>query len=258
MNDPAVIDLNADVGESFGRWRLGDDEGLLAVVTSANVACGFHAGDPTTLVSVCRAAAARGVAIGAQVGYRDLAGFGRRFVDVAATDLVADVLYQIGALDGIARSCGSRVSYVKPHGALYNAVVHHPGQAQAVVDAVTAWPDPLALLGLPGSELLARAEAAGVRIVPEAFADRAYTADGRLVARSQQGAVIVDPGEVAERAVRMAVDSTVRAIDGTTVHIDAESVCVHGDTPGAVVLAAAVRNALGAAGVTLRPFITGP
>jgi len=248
------IDLNADLGESFGRWRLGDDEALLQVVTSANVACGFHAGDPATLVRTCAGAAERGVRIGAQVAYRDLAGFGRRFIDVSAEDLYADVLYQIGALDGIARSVGSRVSYVKPHGALYNAVVHHEEQAAAVVRAVAAAGE-LPLLGLPGSAVLAAASAAGLRAVPEAFADRAYTAKGTLVRRTAPGAVLSDPTEIAQRAARMVSAHEVEAIDGSIVTTTAESICVHGDSPDAVVMATAVRDALADDGVDLAPFI---
>ncbi|MFC6705429.1 LamB/YcsF family protein [Flexivirga alba] len=248
------IDLNADLGESFGRWHLGDDEALLQVVTSANIACGFHAGDPATLVRTCAAAAERGVRIGAQVGYRDLAGFGRRFIDVSAEDLYADVLYQIGALDGIARSVGSRVSYVKPHGALYNTVVHHEEQAAAVVRAVAA-AGGLPILGLPGSAVLTAASAAGIRAVPEAFADRAYTAEGTLMPRTSPGAVLTDPSAIAKRAVRMALEHEVTAIDGSLVSTSAESICVHGDSPDAVAMATAVRDALVDAGLDLVPFI---
>ncbi len=182
------IDLNADVGESFGRWRLGDDAGLLRVVTSANIACGFHAGDPATLVRTCRLAVEAGVAIGAHVSYRDLAGFGRRFLDVAAEDLDAEVRYQIGALDGIARSVGGRVAYVKPHGALYTAVVTHEGQAAALVRAIGSFGPEVAVLGLSGSALLGLAEAAGLPTVAEAFADRGYTPEGTLVPRDRPGA----------------------------------------------------------------------
>lgn len=250
-----TIDLNADVGESFGRWRLGDDEGTLGVVTSANVACGFHAGDPATLVRTCRYAVDRGVAIGAQVGYRDLAGFGRRFIDVSPEDLAADVLYQLGALDGIARSVGGRVAYVKPHGALYNAVVHHEEQAAAVVGAVRAYAaTPLPLVGLPRSVVLSRASSAGLPVVREGFADRAYAADGTLVPRSVPGAVLADPTVVADRAVRMVTEGTVTAISGESVAVEADSLCVHGDSPGAAGLAAAVRAALESAGVTVAAF----
>ncbi len=254
MTDSRGIDLNADLGEGFGVWRLGDDDALLGVVSSANVACGFHAGDPLTMRRVCGRAAAAGVAVGAQVAYRDLAGFGRRFIDVEPAELAADVLYQLAALDGIARAAGTRVSYVKPHGALYNAAVTHEGQAQAVVDAVLAFDRRLPVLGLPGSALLRSAEAAGMRPVAEGFADRGYTPEGRLVPRREPGALVEDPAAVAERAVRMATDGVVVAVDGTALLMPVESVCVHGDTPGAADLARAVRTALTAAGVGVRPF----
>ena len=250
-----MVDLNADVGESFGRWRLGDDERLLPLITSANVACGFHAGDPATLVATCRTAARRGVVIGAQVGYRDLAGFGRRFVDVEPDDLYADVLYQIGALDGIARSVGSAVRYVKPHGALYNTVAHHRQQAEAVVAAVADYPAELPLLGLPGSILLQQAGERGLRAVTEAFADRGYRPDGTLIPRGRPGAVLQDPDIVAARVVGLVTSGGVRAEDGTWVPVQAESVCLHGDSPGAGTMAAAVRGALESAGITPEPFV---
>ncbi|HWJ81332.1 MAG TPA: 5-oxoprolinase subunit PxpA [Nocardioides sp.] len=237
----STLDLNADVGESFGRWQLGDDEALLPHLTSANVACGFHAGDPTTLHRTCATAVRHGVAIGAQVGYPDLAGFGRRFVDVAPEDLVADVLYQLGALDALARAAGGQVAYVKPHGALYHAVTRDAGQAGAVVEAVVRYGG-LPVLGLPGSLLLELAAEAGLPTAAEGFADRGYREDGSLVPRSEPGAVLTDPDEVAAQAVRLATTGGVR------------SVCVHGDSPGAPLLAAAVRSALDAAGVTVAPF----
>jgi len=251
---PTVVDLNADLGEGFGQWTSGDDEGLLAVVTSANVACGFHAGDPQIMRRVCALAAARGVAIGAQVSYRDLAGFGRRFMDVAPAELTDDVLYQLGALDGFARVAGDRVRYVKPHGALYNAIVRHEAQAAAVVEAVLRYDAALPVLGLPGSAFLRLAAAAGLPTVAEAFTDRAYTPGGELVARREPGAVLHDATVIAARAVRMAVSGEVVAIDGSTVAVRARSLCVHGDTPGAVEVAAAVRLALEAASVQVRPF----
>jgi 5-oxoprolinase (ATP-hydrolysing) subunit A len=251
-----VIDLNADLGEGFGIWRLGDDDALLEVVTSANVACGFHAGDPSTMRRVCAHAVAGGVSIGAQVSYRDLAGFGRRFIDVAPAELTDDVLYQLAALDGIARAEGGAVRYLKPHGALYNAAVHHEGQARAVVDAVVAYDRTLPVLGLPGSALLREADAAGLRTVPEGFADRGYTPEGTLVPRRSPGALVSDPDLVAERAVRMAVEGVVLAVDGTAVDLTVESVCVHGDTPGAVELARRVRAALTDAGLTTAAFAT--
>jgi 5-oxoprolinase (ATP-hydrolysing) subunit A len=248
------IDLNADLAEGFGRWSLGDDEALLEVVSSANVACGFHAGDPSVLRRVCELAAERGVAIGAQVGYRDLAGFGRRFIDMPAEDLTNDVLYQIGALEAFARVAGTSVAYVKPHGALYNAIVHHEEQAVAVVEAVVRYDSTLPVLGLPGSIWLRYAEEAGLSTVPEAFADRAYTPEGTLVSRRLTGAVLHDPAEVAARMVRMVTDGVITAVDGNDVTVTAESICVHGDSPGAVQMAAQVRAALQRAGVTIGAF----
>ncbi|MFN8074317.1 MAG: 5-oxoprolinase subunit PxpA [Kineosporiaceae bacterium] len=256
--DAVTIDLNADVGESFGRWSLGDDDAVLASVTSANVACGFHAGDPSTLRRTCATAAARGVAIGAQVSYRDLAGFGRRFVEVPPAELRDEVLYQLGALAAMAAVAGARVAYVKPHGALYNAVVAHRAQAEAVVEAAAeygrATGTSLPVLGLPGSALLQAAEAAGLRGVAEGFPDRGYTASGTLQPRSLPGALVTDPQEVARRAVRMAVDGVVTAVDGTEVPVAVASVCVHGDSPDAGLVAAAVRSALVGAGVAVRAF----
>lgn len=248
------VDLNADVGESFGRWQLGDDEALLTVVTSANVACGFHAGDASTLRRTCAEAARRGVTVGAQVGYRDLAGFGRRFIDMPAQELTDDVLYQLGALEAMTRVAGARVRYVKPHGALYNAVVHHEAQAQAVVAAVAAYDPTLPVLGLPGSALLAAAERAELRAVPEAFADRGYTRDGTLVPRSEPGAVLEDADLVAARVLRMVTEGTVEAVDGSVVPVRAASVCLHGDSPGAVAMARAVSTALLGAGVRIESF----
>jgi UPF0271 protein len=251
---PSAMDLNADLGEGFGAWRLGDDEALLAIVTSANIACGFHAGDPLILRRCCAAAVARGVAIGAQVSYRDLAGFGRREMDVPPDELTAEVLYQLAALDGIARAEGGRVRYVKPHGALYNRIARDPVQAEAVAAAVAAYDRDLPLLTLPGSAAAQAAAAAGLRAAAEAFAARAYTAEGRLVSRREPGAVLSDVDEVTARAVGMATRSRVTAAGGQQVTVAPESICVHGDTPGAVRLARAVRDGLEAAGVRLAPF----
>jgi UPF0271 protein len=249
-----VIDLNADLGEGFGVWRLGDDDALLDVITSANVACGFHAGDPITMRRVCAAAAARGVAVGAQVGYRDLAGFGRRRIDVDLRELAAEVLYQIGALDACARAAGIRVGYVKPHGALYNTAADDPGQAGAVAEAIAAFDPRLPLLGLPGSALADGAEGAGVPFVTEAFADRAYLPDGRLMPRREAGAVLEDADQVSARAVEIAVHRRVTAADGSVLALEAQSLCLHGDTPGAVRLATLTRQRLAEAGVTVRRF----
>jgi 5-oxoprolinase (ATP-hydrolysing) subunit A len=254
MDDTPHVDLNSDLGESFGRWELGDDVRMLDHITSANVACGFHAGDPSTLRRCCQDAAARGVAIGAQVGYPDLAGFGRRFIDMDPGELTDAVTYQIGALEALARVSGTRVTYVKPHGALYNAVVTHASQAAAVVRAVLEYDDDLPLLGLPGSELLRQAAEAGLATVEEAFADRAYTPEGTLVRRGEPGAVLHDASEVAARVVRMAVDGVVVAIDGSVLELRARSICLHGDTTGALAMARATRQALEEAGVPIRPF----
>jgi len=237
-----MVDLNADLGESYGRWTLGDDDAMLPLITSANIACGFHAGDPATLRNTCRAAVDAGVVIGAQVSYPDLGGFGRRFMDISPDDLTAAVIYQIGALDGLARSVGGRVAYVKPHGALYNAVVDHERQAQALLDAVLAYDKDLPVLGLPGSLLLELAAAAGMRAVTEYFVDRNYTPDGRLVDRRQPDALLTDQNQAVARAIQAAADGR------------ADSFCTHGDTPGAVELAAAVRTGLLAHGVTIAPF----
>lgn len=247
------MDLNADLGEVVDGVPT-DDAGLVEVVTSANVACGFHSGDATTMRRVSGLCVERGVAIGAQVSYRDREGFGRRFLDVDPAMLADDVLEQVASLDALARSVGGRVTYVKPHGALYNAVVDHEGQAAALVDGVLAFGDALAVLGLPGSRWLALAEAAGLRPVREAFADRAYSADGTLVPRGEPGAVLTDEAVVVDRCLRLATAREVVAVDGTVVPVDAGSLCLHGDTPGAVSMARAVRSALTVAGVGLAPF----
>ncbi|GII65261.1 UPF0271 protein [Sphaerisporangium krabiense] len=252
-----TIDLNSDLGEGFGRWDLGDDEVLLGIVTSANVACGFHAGDPTIMRRTCATAVAHGVAIGAQVSYRDLAGFGRRFIDVPPEALADEILYQIGALDAFARLAGSRVRYVKPHGALYNAIVHHEAQAAAVVEAVRAYDPALPVLGLPGSAWLRLAEKAGLATIAEFFADRAYTSQGTLVPRDRPGAVLRDPDVVASRVLSLARGEPVAAADGTPLRLRAGSICVHGDSPDPVPMAHRIRETLTAAGVTLAPFTRG-
>lgn len=249
------MDLNSDVGESFGVWTMGDDAALLPHVTSANVACGFHGGDPRTARATCALAAQHDVVVGAHVSYRDLAGFGRRFLDVDPRELTDEVVYQVGALQALARAAGTRVRYVKPHGALYTAIVHHDAQAAAVVRAVVEVDPALPLLALPGSSVERLARAAGLRVVPEAFPDRAYTADGRLLPRTEAGAVVQDPDEVAHRAVQLAVDGTVTSVDGDTVRLAPESLCVHGDSPHAVAVAVATRRALDDAGVPVAGFL---
>ncbi|MEG9249840.1 5-oxoprolinase subunit PxpA [Arthrobacter sp. Soc17.1.1.1] len=249
-----AIDLNSDVGESFGNWTFGDDAGIIASVSSANVACGFHAGDPTGIRATCTAAASAGVTVGAHPGYRDLAGFGRRFMDVDPGELTDDVVYQIGALQALARAAGTSVRYVKPHGALYNTIAVHERQARAVVRAVREVDDALPLLVLPGTVIETEARTAGLRTVVEAFADRAYRPDGALVPRREPGAVLHAESDVVEHVLRIATDGEVVAVDGSRLRIAAESICVHGDTPGAVAMAAAVRRALTSAGVDVGAF----
>ena len=248
------MDLNSDLGEGFGQWTLGDDDALLGVVTSANVACGSHAGDPVIMRRVCERAVAGGVAIGAQVGYRDLAGFGRRFIDMEPDALTQEVVFQIGALDAFARIAGDRVRYVKPHGALYNTIVHHEEQAAAVVRAVVDVDRTLPVLGLPGSAWLRLAAEAGLTTVHEAFADRAYTPEGTLVSRRLDGAVLHDPEEIARRCVAMAAGEPIADVEGGSLTLRPGSICVHGDTRGAVQIAQRVRDELTGAGVPLAPF----
>jgi len=248
------MDLNSDLGESFGAWRMGDDASMLDIVTSANVACGFHAGDPAGILETLRAAAARGVVVGAHVGYPDLVGFGRRAMDPSSRELAADVIYQIGALRGLAAAAGVRVRYVKPHGALYNTIAHDERQAAAVVTAILDVDPDLILMGLAGSAVLDWARQRGLRVVAEAFADRAYTPQGALVSRREPGAVLHDPDQVAERMLDWVRTGELAAIDGSRVRLRADSICVHGDSPGAVGMARAVQARLDAAGVALRPF----
>ena len=249
-----AVDLNADLGEGFGIWQLGDDENMLDIVTSANLACGFHAGNPVGLARICGAAAARGVRIGAQVGYFDLAGFGRRRIEVEPEELRADVIYQIGALQAMARAAGTALGYVKPHGALYNTVASDPEQARAVAEAVHAADPGLPVLGPAGSAFFAEAVRLGLRTVAEAFADRAYLPDGTLVPRRDPGAVLHEPEQVADRVASMVTTGQVTAVDGSVIGVEAESICVHGDSPGAVRIAAAVRRRLQAEGIALKAF----
>jgi UPF0271 protein len=249
-----TIDLNSDLGEGFGAWTMGDDLSMLDVVSSANVACGFHAGDPTIMLGTCRAAAERGVAVGAHVAYRDLAGFGRRAVEVTPEELYADVVHQLGALVATARVAGTAVTYVKPHGALYNTACVDPVQAEAVTRAIADVDPTLAVLALPGSELLLAAERRGLPAVREVFADRAYEPDGSLVPRRTPGAVLHDPDVVAARVLRMVTDSRVTAVDGSDVPVQVDSVCVHGDSPDAVAMARSIRAVLTSQGVSIAPF----
>ena len=250
-----TIDLNSDLGESYGAWRMGDDAAMLEVVSSANVACGFHAGDPAGILRTVKAAAERGVAIGAHVSYPDLAGFGRRDMDIAPADLTAEVVYQIGALSGLAAAVGSKVRYVKPHGALYNRIAVDAVQGAAVIAALKAVDPTLVLMGLAGAPILDQARAAGLTVVAEAYADRAYTPAGHLVPRREAGAVLHDASLIAARMVRLATEGVVEAIDGSVIRIDAQSLCVHGDSPGAVAIAREVRGRLEAAGIAIAPFL---
>ena len=249
-----TIDLNSDLGEGYGAWTMGDDTAMLKIVSSANIACGFHAGDPAGLLTCLRQAAAQEVAVGAHVSYPDRGGFGRRDMDVAAADLTADTIYQIGALQGLARAAGTRVAYVKPHGALYNRIAHDPVQGAAVIAGIKAVDPGLILMGLAGAPILAQARAEGLRVVAEAFADRAYRPDGQLLSRREPGAVLHDPDQIAERMLHLAQTGEIAAVDGTLLHLKADSICVHGDSPGAVAISARIRQRLLAAGVTIQPF----
>ena len=248
------MDLNSDLGESFGAWRMGDDAGMLGIVTSANVACGFHAGDPAGILQTLREAAANGVAVGAHVAYPDLVGFGRRHMDPTSRELVADVIYQIGALQGLAAAAGTRVSYVKPHGALYNTIAHDARQAGDVVTAILEIDPGLVLMGLAGSPILRWAQERGLKVAAEAFADRAYTDDGALLSRREAGAVHDDAETVAERMLRLVETGEIGSVSGRRVRLQVDSICVHGDSPGAVAMARRVRERLQGAGVALRPF----
>lgn len=247
------MDLNSDMGESFAAWQMGDDAAMLEIVTSANIACGFHAGDPAGILDTLRQAAARGVSVGAHVGYRDLAGFGRRAMDIPARELAADVIYQIGALDGLARVAGTAVRYVKPHGALYNTIARGGEQAEAVIGAMLAYDPAMPMMALAGSPIVGIARAAGISVISEAFADRGYQPDGQLLPRSSPGAVLHDIEEIAARMIRLAREGVIRASDGRDIPIEAQSICVHGDSPGAVAMARRIREVFVAEGIALAP-----
>ncbi|MGP0173182.1 LamB/YcsF family protein [Pseudomonas sp. NCHU5208] len=248
------IDLNSDLGESFGQWSMGDDAAMLDIVSSANVACGFHAGDPAGILRTLKAAAAKGVTIGAHVAYPDLVGFGRRNMDIASDELTADVIYQIGALQALATAAGTSVRYVKPHGALYNTIAHDTRQALAVIEAIRAVDARLVLVALAGSKLIELARHEGLTCIAEAFADRAYTPQGTLVSRREPGAVLHDAEQVAQRMLRLVQSGEVEAIDGSVTRIEADSICVHGDSPGAIQMAREVRQLLEQSGVSLQAF----
>ena len=246
------IDLNADVGESFGAYSIGYDDGLMRSITSANVAAGFHAGDPSVLRMTIRTARAHGVSVGAHPGFPDLAGFGRRAMSLSPAEAEDAVLYQVAAVAGVAAAEGVRLQHVKPHGALYNMAARDRRLADAIARAVAAYDRSLLLFGLPGSELLAAGRAAGLRVAAEGFADRAYEADGSLTPRAKPGAVIHDAEVVVARAIRMAAERSVAAIDGTPVRLEVDTLCVHGDTPDAGGLAASLRARLESAGIEIK------
>lgn len=249
------IDLNSDLGESFGAWKMGDDQAMLAIVTSANIACGFHAGDPSGILKTIAAALANHVTIGAHIGYRDLVGFGRRNMEPTYDELLGDCLYQIGALQGLAQACKTKVRYVKPHGALYNRIAHDMVQAKAVIDAICRIDDTLILMALAGSPLIEVAKKAGLQVVGEAFADRAYNSDGTLVSRREKGATLHDANLVAERMLTLVTSGKIEAQNGTMVAIGAQSICLHGDNKDAVIMAKAIAKRLIDAGVSLRSFV---
>src|SRR5947199_242446 len=250
------IDINSDMGESFGAYTIGRDAGLMKSITSANVAAGFHAGDPTVLRDTIRLAKAHGVAVGAHPGFPDLVGFGRRELNVTPGEAEDFVLYQIAAVAGVARAEGVTLQHVKPHGALFNMAVRNSELSAAIARAVAAFDKSLILFGLPGSEILAAGRAAGLRVAAEVFADRAYEADGSLVSRRKPGAVIHDATAVVTRAVRMAAEHSVVAADGSVVPLEADTICVHGDTPGSDDLAAKIRAGLEQAGVIVQAIGT--
>ncbi|HEY3984572.1 LamB/YcsF family protein [Cedecea sp.] len=248
------IDLNSDLGESFGQWTMGDDAAILQIVSSANVACGFHAGSPAGILETLRAARVQGVAVGAHVAYPDLVGFGRRNMDIASDELTADVIYQIGALQGLAQAAGTSVRYVKPHGALYNTIADNRRQADAVLDAILSVAPALPLVALAGSPLQAWARQKGVRTIAEAFADRAYHSDGSLVSRREPGAVLHDARQIALRMFRLITEGGVESIEGEFTPVQADSICVHGDTAGAIAMAGEIRRLFEAEGIVIQAF----
>lgn len=249
------IDLNSDLGESFGPWPMGQDAALMDSISSANVACGFHAGDPGTMRATVRLAREKGVAVGAHPGFPDLVGFGRREMKASPAEVEDFVLYQVSALAGIAAAQGVRLQHVKAHGALYNMACKDRALADAIAKAVAAFDRGLILFGLPNSELLRAGQAAGLQVAAEVFADRAYDPDGSLTPRSKPGSVIHDTQQVVERAVIMVRDKKVVAIDGSTIALQADTICLHGDTPGAADHARAVRKGLESAGIQIASLL---
>ncbi|CCW30931.1 5-oxoprolinase subunit PxpA [Xenorhabdus nematophila] len=250
-----TIDLNSDLGEGFGQWRMGNDKAMLEIVSSANIACGFHAGDPAGILQTLNSAKKNNVVIGAHVSYPDLVGFGRRKMDIASHELTADVIYQIAALQGLAKTVNTKVSYIKPHGALYNTIANDEYQAMAVIDGILAIDPCLTLVGLAGSNILRLAQEKGLKTIAEAFADRAYTSKGELVSRRESGSVLHDADLVARRMLQLVTEGGVESIDGKFTPIQADSICVHGDSPGSVEMAREVKTVLEQSGITIRSFI---
>ncbi|MCX7629240.1 MAG: 5-oxoprolinase subunit PxpA [Geminicoccaceae bacterium] len=254
-----TVDLNSDLGESFGAWNMGDDEAMLDIVSSANLACGFHAGDPLVMWRSCARAKERGVAIGAHPSFLDLWGFGRRpILGERPEDIVKHCVYQIGALQAIAAAVGHRVTHVKPHGALGNMAAEDEGLAEAVAEATRLCGRELVLVAMPGSALERAGERKGLEVAREVFADRAYDDRGMLVSRKLPGAVLHDPEEAARRVVRMLEEGAVTSASGKKIPVRIDTICVHGDNPKAVAMARAVRTALERAGVRIRPFVAPP
>ncbi|UOB53580.1 LamB/YcsF family protein [Acinetobacter junii] len=250
------IDLNSDLGESYGSWSMGNDEQILPIVSSANIACGFHAGDPKSILQTLKQAVQLKVSVGAHVSYPDLVGFGRRNMDVAYDELYADVLYQISALQGLAQVAGTSVRYVKPHGALYNTIATNLVQAKAVIDAILAYDSSLVLVALAGSPLIEFARKQGLRVVSEAFADRAYHRDGTLVSRRQEGAVLHDVEMIAERVLDMIKKKGVISIEGEFTPLKADTICLHGDSLGALQMAKVIRQTLADHQIAIHSFVS--
>lgn len=250
------IDLNSDLGESYGSWSMGNDEQILPIVSSTNIACGFHAGDPKSILQTLKQAAHLKVSVGAHVSYPDLVGFGRRNMDVAYDELYADVLYQISALQGLAQVAGTSVRYVKPHGALYNTIATNLVQAKAVIDAILAYDSSLVLVALAGSPLIEFARKQGLRVVSEAFADRAYHRDGTLVSRRQEGAVLHDVEMIAERVLDMIKKKGVISIEGEFTPLKADTICLHGDSLGALQMAKVIRQTLADHQIAIHSFVS--
>lgn len=248
------MDINCDMGESFGPWKMGRDAEIMPLITAANVACGFHAGDPLVMAQTIALAQRHGVAVGAHPGYRDLQGFGRRPMDCSEEEVYGDVLYQLGAIEALCRAQRVRLRHVKPHGALYNVAARDERTARGIVRAIRAFDPDLVLYALPGGELAREGERSGLRVAYEVFADRNYNPDGTLVSRRLADAFVHDPEEAAERVLRMVTEGRVRAVDGTDLPVRADTVCIHGDGPMAVEIARAVRRRLEAAGLAVAPL----